>query len=70
MDLTKLHDDYQFTIEPIGKKLRLMVSYQGVENVCRLETEKNLKKFIGRAMGLLEVGCNSPVFKLMKAKLL
>lgn len=36
----------QFAIETVGKKLRLVVYVAGVENVCRLETEKNIKKFI------------------------
>ncbi len=33
------------TIDFLGKKVRLAVSEQGVENVCRLETIKNLDKF-------------------------
>ncbi len=46
MNLITLNDDYQFAIGPVGKKLRLMVLRAGVENVCHLETRKNLKKFV------------------------
>ncbi|HZY36718.1 MAG TPA: hypothetical protein VFE53_08730 [Mucilaginibacter sp.] len=46
MALIKMDGVCQFAIETVGKKLRLVVYVAGVENVCRLETEKNIKKFI------------------------
>jgi hypothetical protein len=56
MNLIALNDDYQLAIGAVGKKLRLMVFQAGVENVCRLETQKNLKKFAFSGDGRLFKG--------------
>jgi hypothetical protein len=70
MNLVALNDDDQLAIGPVGKKLRLMVLQAGVENVCRPETQKNLKKLTARAMSAyLKGGSNSPIFKLIKVNL-
>ena len=44
------------TISLLGKKVRLPVADKGVENVCRLESLKNLNKFAGSSAGHLFKG--------------
>lgn len=56
MDVIHLNKDYQFAIEPSGKRVRLVVYQAGVEKVCRLEMEKNLKNFIRSGDELLFKG--------------
>ena len=46
MEVIKLEENYSFAIEPIGKRVRLVVFLAGVEKVCRLETRKKLVKFM------------------------
>jgi hypothetical protein len=46
MALVKLNDDMVFTIERTEKRVRLIVYKGGVENVCRMETFKNIERFI------------------------
>ena len=48
VSLTDLHD---LAIQFLDKKVRLAVSGDGVENVCRLETLKNLNKFAASSGG-------------------
>ena len=56
MKVIALEENYSFAIEPVGKKLRLTVFQAGVENVCRLETQKNLEKFARSGDGRLFKG--------------
>ena len=44
--MIELQENHTFSIEPQGKRLRLVVYKAGVEKVCRLETRKNLEKFL------------------------
>jgi len=46
MEIFKLEENYSLAIEPLGKRLRLVVYLSGVEKVCRLETRKKLVKFL------------------------
>ncbi|HVW97966.1 MAG TPA: hypothetical protein VHA56_18490 [Mucilaginibacter sp.] len=43
---TGLNGDYSFNIENHDGKLRLVVCYGGVENVCHKTTSKNIAKFL------------------------
>lgn len=45
MNPVKLNDAYFFTIEPDGKKVRLVVTDGCNELVCRKETFNNLNRF-------------------------
>jgi hypothetical protein len=45
MEVIKLEENYSFGIEPLGKRVRLVVYLSGVEKVCRLKTRKILEKF-------------------------
>jgi len=40
-----LNDKLILSFEPLGKKVRLIISEAEVELACRKETIKNLKKF-------------------------
>jgi len=46
MEVIKLEKNYTFAIEPLEKRVRLVVYLSGVEKVCRLETRKRLEKFL------------------------
>ena len=46
MEVIKLEENYSFAIEPLGKRVRLVVYLSDVEKVCRLETRKKLEKFL------------------------
>jgi hypothetical protein len=46
MEIFKLKENYSLAIEPVGKRVRLVVYLSGVEKVCRLETRKKLLKFL------------------------
>jgi len=45
MEIIKLEENYSFTIEPVGKRVRLVAYLSGVEKVCRLEMRKMPEKF-------------------------
>jgi hypothetical protein len=44
--ITRLEENYTFSIESQGKRVRLVVYRSAVEKVCRLETRKNLEKLL------------------------
>jgi hypothetical protein len=46
MDILTLNNQQQLGIEPLDKRVRLIVYNNGVENVCRKEHIKNLERFI------------------------
>ncbi len=46
MNILKLSSELSFAIEPLEKRVRLVVYNNGVENVCRMESIKNLENFI------------------------
>lgn len=69
MELLTLSGDYGFHIEKMGKKLRLVVTKGGVENVCRQETAKKLLDFTQNAdahlfKGRLQLQKESAVVKI------
>jgi len=43
--ITRPEGNYTFSIEPLGKRVRLVAHLLGVEKVCRLETRKMPEKF-------------------------
>jgi hypothetical protein len=46
MHLIKLDDHQQFAVEHLPKKVRLILYNNGVENVCRMETARNIRHFV------------------------
>lgn len=56
MQLIKLGGDYTFHVETEGKRLRLVVSRAGVENVCRREMVKRVSDFAQNGDGHLFKG--------------
>ncbi|WP_295793281.1 hypothetical protein [Mucilaginibacter sp.] len=46
MNILKLDNGYDLAIENTGKKARLVVYNNGVENVCRKSTLKNVAAFM------------------------
>ena len=46
MNILKLDNEHAFSIENLDKQVRLIVYNNGVENVCRKSTLKNLSTFI------------------------
>lgn len=46
MTLLKLDHGFSFAIEHYEKRVRLIIYKDGVENVCRRESFKNLERFI------------------------
>ena len=71
MQVIKLEENYSFAIEPLGKRVRLVVFLSGVEKVCRLKTRKKPEKFLlGDENHLFKGSSNWLIFKLMKVKLL
>jgi len=46
MNILKLDNEHAFSIENLDKQVRLVVYNNGVENVCRKSTLKNLTTFI------------------------
>lgn len=46
MNIIKLDNEHSFAIENLDKQVRLVVYNNGVENVCRKSTIKNIATFI------------------------
>ncbi|MDB5088678.1 MAG: hypothetical protein JWR09_2672 [Mucilaginibacter sp.] len=46
MNILKLDNEHAFSIENLDKQVRLVVYNNGVENVCRKSTLKNIGRFI------------------------
>lgn len=46
MNIIKLDNEHSFAIENLDKQVRLVVYNNGVENVCRKSTIKNIVTFI------------------------
>lgn len=46
MNILKLDNEHGFSLENLDKQVRLIVYNNGVENVCRKSTLKNLTSFI------------------------